>query len=284
MTDKQMIIDGIDVSGCESFCNGICCKVGFGDDASCKLFSDCHYKLYKRKEQECEELRQYHNKCCEENAKKETEWLEKYNQNSRGFCNGDYCNTEHCSLLKAKEQECEKWKAIIGEAQIEQGKLQQLDELKKENEESKNAYTRLNSLYNDNCNYTYKLEQTLTEIAEMCNSVENIENVKSLYDAALSGMYLQAKKILQKINECDIKEFNFNSYTTNKQSISYCEVDKCKIVVKLQEQLNQLKADNMDLKKQLESTKGFVTVGNRQLVEALKKNEFLAKLVRKMKN
>lgn len=50
-----------------------------------------------------------------------------------------------------------------------------------------------------------KLEQTLTEIKEICNSVENIENINSLYDAKLSGMYLQANKILQKIRESEVK-------------------------------------------------------------------------------
>ena len=49
-----------------------------------------------------------------------------------------------------------------------------------------------------------KLEQTLAEIKEICNSVENIENINSLYDAKLSGMYLQANKILQKISRCEI--------------------------------------------------------------------------------
>lgn len=48
-----------------------------------------------------------------------------------------------------------------------------------------------------------KLKKTLAEVKEVCKSVENIENVKSLYDASLSGMYLQAKKILQKINEVE---------------------------------------------------------------------------------
>ena len=48
-----------------------------------------------------------------------------------------------------------------------------------------------------------KLEQTLIEIKEICNSVENIENINSLYDAKLSGMYLQANKILQKISEVE---------------------------------------------------------------------------------
>jgi FtsZ-binding cell division protein ZapB len=43
-------------------------------------------------------------------------------------------------------------------------------------------------------------------------------------------------------------EFNFNSYDTSKQSISYCEVDKCKAVINLKEQLDQLKAENEQLK------------------------------------
>ena len=50
-----------------------------------------------------------------------------------------------------------------------------------------------------------KLKQTLAEIKEICNSVENIENINSLYDAKLSGMFLQANKILQKISECEVK-------------------------------------------------------------------------------
>ena len=53
-----------------------------------------------------------------------------------------------------------------------------------------------------------ELKKTFIEIKEMCNSVENIENVKSLYDAALSGMYLQANKILQKISECEVENEN----------------------------------------------------------------------------
>ena len=61
--DKQIIINGVDVSGCEHFCREVCCEVGFGKDASCKLFEDCLYKKYKRKEQECEELKDKLN-CC----------------------------------------------------------------------------------------------------------------------------------------------------------------------------------------------------------------------------
>lgn len=70
-------------------------------------------KKLQAKEQEFEELRQYHNKCCKENAEKLEQWLEKYNQVSKDFYNGKYCNKENCNLLKAKEQECEKLKFTL---------------------------------------------------------------------------------------------------------------------------------------------------------------------------
>lgn len=36
-------------------------------------------------------------------------------------------------------------------------------------------------------------------------------------------------------------KFNFNSYDTSRQSISYCEVDKCKAVIKLKKCLQEIK-------------------------------------------
>ena len=119
---KQIIIDGVYVSGCEFYwrekklCNN-------GNlTGYCQENKDCLYKKYKRKEQECEEL------------KHKVELM------------------MDCASCKVDE---------------------------------------------------YK--QTLAEIKEICNSVENIENINSLYDAKLSGMYLQAHKILQKISECGVK-------------------------------------------------------------------------------
>ena len=55
MTDKQIIIDGVDVSGCKHYnpeqyfkCNIGCCH--------CEENPNCYYKQLKRKEQECEEI------------------------------------------------------------------------------------------------------------------------------------------------------------------------------------------------------------------------------------
>lgn len=111
MTDKEeIIIDGVDVSKC-CWCDSEpntepYCRINDGEDLNCEENLNCYYKQFKRIEKEYEELRRYHNKCCKENIEKLEQWLEKYNQLSRDFYNGKYCNKENCSLLKAKEQEC----------------------------------------------------------------------------------------------------------------------------------------------------------------------------------
>ena len=116
MTDKQIIIDGVDVSGCRQYMHRHMedydidildyCRYHFKPckDVDVKY---CYYKQLKRKEQEYEELRQYHNKCCIDFENEKQKLLGKYNQVSRDFYNGKYCNKENCSLLKAKEKERE---------------------------------------------------------------------------------------------------------------------------------------------------------------------------------
>ena len=164
MTDKQITIDGVDVSGCKLFRNGICASP---INPKCKLCVEiskkmCYYKQLKRKEQECKDLR--------EDIKDIANLLDLDTGEEYNFSNIEL----EIKQLKAKEQECEQLKTWFIEL---------------------NGKAHSNSLELD------QLKQTLTEIKEMCNSVENIENVKSLYDAALSGMYLQANKILKKISE-----------------------------------------------------------------------------------
>ena len=62
MTDKQIIIDGVDVSGCKHYKNRTCIacycltNMPFGE-AKCELNPNCYYKQLKRKEQECERLK-----------------------------------------------------------------------------------------------------------------------------------------------------------------------------------------------------------------------------------
>ena len=87
--------------------------------------------------------------------------------------------------LYAKEQECEKLKeevSLLKESnsklqQMEDGKsiekfyLQQLDQLKSENEELKKYIKHLHNLCGNETDKQYELKQTLTEIKEVCNSV-----------------------------------------------------------------------------------------------------------------
>ena len=110
MTNKQMI-DDVDVSECKYFClnqmGNNCLNHNRGFSMNCNN-NNCYYKQFKRKENELEELRQYHNKCCTEFEKEKQDLIDKYNQLSINFYNGDYCNTEHCSLLKSKEKKGER--------------------------------------------------------------------------------------------------------------------------------------------------------------------------------
>ena len=59
MTDKQIIIDGVDVSGCEFYIGSknleFNCKQT-PQSYFCKNNPKCYYKQLKRKEQECNEL------------------------------------------------------------------------------------------------------------------------------------------------------------------------------------------------------------------------------------
>lgn len=61
MTDKEKIIDGIDVSEC-CWCDSESdtepyCRINDGEDLNCEENPNCYFKQLKRKEQECEELK-----------------------------------------------------------------------------------------------------------------------------------------------------------------------------------------------------------------------------------
>ena len=114
---EQIIIDNVDVSRCGHYedLNCFAYRDSCGYPLDCKDNPNCSYKQLKRKEQEYEELRQYHNKCCEEFEKEKQNLIDRYNQFSKDFFIGKYCKKEYCDLLKAKEQECEKLKSQVDE-------------------------------------------------------------------------------------------------------------------------------------------------------------------------
>ena len=79
--------------------------------AKADLCRGCQYKNdYKVKTQECEELKEYHNKCCQEFEKEKQDLINKYNQLSRDFYSGKYCDAEKCqqlNQLKASKEQAE---------------------------------------------------------------------------------------------------------------------------------------------------------------------------------
>lgn len=100
--------------------------------------------------------------------------------------------------------------------------LKQLNQLKEDHEEFKNAYTRLNSLYNDNCNFTDKLEQSLTEIREIVKPHQrNIDKICGhcrRYDCCHAcciddiNCYQYKKPTTPACDKyCELKEFEINN-------------------------------------------------------------------------
>ena len=115
MTDKQIMIDGIDVSGCLFHS---LTTMGYAGYNYCKCFQcvcechrDCHYKLYKRKEQECEILlgQLVINDGEDVTVQISQSQFEEYNQ----------LKTE----LNIKEQECEMFKRALKNKTDEYNKL-----------------------------------------------------------------------------------------------------------------------------------------------------------------
>lgn len=53
MTDKEVIINGIDVSKCVFNYSEICCEI---DEEYCFKDNNCYYKQLKHKEQECKKI------------------------------------------------------------------------------------------------------------------------------------------------------------------------------------------------------------------------------------
>ena len=85
MTDKQIIIDGVDVSGCKKYeheivrCNATLKNMCFcGGRCTDEKNANCYYKQLKRKEQECEELKTEVKKQKEIAKEYEQRWLNSY--------------------------------------------------------------------------------------------------------------------------------------------------------------------------------------------------------------
>ena len=160
MTDKQIIIDGVDVSGCK-YWKGYCRIASLCDYAGhlCEVTPNCYYKQLKRKEQECEEWQ------------KEVERIQ--------FI-GSY--------------------GILDEVKKNEELEEQLDQLKTELEQEKALKETYLACYKakheDIEGELFKLSKTLTEIKEIA---ENSINCSYELSSVINEMYEIKEKISEVI-------------------------------------------------------------------------------------
>lgn len=182
MTDKQIMIDGINVSECRYF-NGYQrivrnneCIVDMQNACieeiktkPCSQKHNCYFKNWQRKEQECERLK-----------KEKAEILEKTGmiETLQGYTVKDIEYME-----------------------------QQLDQLKEENEELKQflskeplAIQALQSAYSD---YKKRSEVFFEMIGEYKQTLAEIKEI-AIFNWSDKNMGFMCNQILQKINECEI--------------------------------------------------------------------------------
>lgn len=137
MTDKQIIIDSVDVSGCEYFSSGLgYCTIGLlANDGThiCECEQNCYYKQLKRKEQECKnneiayknELEIFNQECINiqqqliealdelDQLKAKNEELKQKKKENENFYLIKYANKDsECLELQSK---CNKYKQALDE-------------------------------------------------------------------------------------------------------------------------------------------------------------------------
>ena len=170
--NEQIIIDDLDTR-CPYHCSE---KIGQCNNPSpenkyvyCFDYKDCIYKLYARKEQECEELK------------------------------------EEVALLKESNS---KLQPIEDANSIEKGYLQQLDQLKKENEELKLENKKLENANNALHDDLFEIKQKNKQYKENSEAYKKCyeNNLKNLKDAEfnltkLVDKYMKLEKTLEEIRE-----------------------------------------------------------------------------------
>ena len=173
MTDKQIIIDGIDVSGCsygeiEKDIFKCSCEYNVRSASMfCKDNPNCYYKQLKAKEQECEELK------------------------SRLNC--------RCFDPSINNNRCISYNRIAEDYERD---LKQLDQLKVELEQEKAVKETYLACYKakheDIEGALFKLKQTLTEIKEIAESEIDSKEVM-VVQCMLNGSVDHKNKVLKQI-------------------------------------------------------------------------------------
>lgn len=232
MTDKQIMIDDVDVSGCSyHYKHTRVCLVKMdaaGRYYNCANWHDCDFKKLsqklKAKEQECEMLKLSEKSLTEtiENIARGFEELKADNKHLNDLLNQALKENEElqqlkdedslrvtqlatkCSQLVRENKELKKDYSLL---QLSYDSLKTTEDIKiSERTFFMGAIRKLNRDILDLMATRKQYREAIEKIKEMCISVKNIENVNSLHDAKLSGMYLQARKILEICDEVNKDE------------------------------------------------------------------------------
>ena len=172
MTDKQIIIDGVDVSGCRFYSEKLSTMKGTGFISVAKSNGFCTHNIRGLDDSSCYDAHIEYAKCKNNNC--------------------------YYKQLKRKEQECEELKdellttkCMVTTQGMQYGRLyEQLDQLKAENEELKNFHINLVGVKECEIKELLKLKQTLAEIKEIAEEKAKVNDWLAL-------------EILQKINEVE---------------------------------------------------------------------------------
>lgn len=233
MTDKQIIIDGVDIKDC---------KRRIGKDNYCRYYKrpcsennyNCIWKKYLRKEQECQQAMDNYVQLDLQRVKEYNELVDLYKakeQELKNICKAfdiEYAIDEEtgsligrCNKLYKKEQECERLKEEVSLLKESNSKLQQiedvnslekcylhqLDQLKAENKELKKQRQADKGLITSTGKINYQLLQEYDKLKNCLTEIKEIaENVQSFVDWNLEDdVYTEMDKILQKISECEVE-------------------------------------------------------------------------------
>ena len=183
MTDKQIMIDGVDVSGCEYYDKNKSLLTCTCEEYACSECHNCYYKQLKRAEKTMQEIWDRLGKTSDELLRKEQECETLASQLDFEVQKKE-CLEQECEKLKA-ENYCLKRKISLYE------NLLKLDFTQSRNAEE--VVQHANYLREQGrivlIEENHKLKQTLTEIKEIAKKVK-------VYDPL-------AKRILQKISEVE---------------------------------------------------------------------------------
>ena len=171
MTDKQIIINGVDVCGCIYYADGKCTNSQM-IQSNCKNVAVCYYKEYKAKEQECEELKEKVKKYGEINEQETKDYAE----------------------LKAENEELKKYKDVVD-------KLAGMQVILTNEEKMPMLYENAKDLK------LKQLSKTLIDIKEIAKKTLNMVDYKTYFKRDNKSLKQEGFKalneILQKISEVE---------------------------------------------------------------------------------